>query len=90
MVAVIKTSKLDFDSAESYGYIYGYIIRQEVFPVYVELGKEKEYIPSAKDNEKTEYKLFINCSVLISETDEKLDEQEYVQIIEHISVKIYC
>jgi hypothetical protein len=89
-IVVVKTPDEEFQSAESYGYVYGYIIRRQRFPVYVNLGEEKEYIPSFADDDKTEYRIFQNCIVYVSETDENLDNKNYIQKIENALVKICC
>jgi len=88
-IVEVKTPRKEFQSAESYGYVYGYIIRRQIFPVYIELGEEKEYIPSYADNDKTEYKIFQNCRIYVSETDVDLDNENYIQTIEKALVKIY-
>jgi hypothetical protein len=85
----IKTNKQEFKAAKSNESIYGYVIRQETFPVYVVLGQEIDYIPSALDDKNTEFKVFRNCTVYIAETDKELDVGNYIQHIPSITVKIF-
>lgn len=85
----VKTIEAEFNSAKSFGYVYGYIVRKERFSVYVELGKEQDYILSSGDNTDTEFKFFVNSTVYIAETDEQLDKQNYVQVIKYINVRLY-
>jgi hypothetical protein len=58
--------------------------------LYVDLGTEHNYQPSAKDDPNTEYKIFRTCSVYIAETEEKLDRGEYVSSTKGTTVIIYC
>ena len=90
MILRIKTLREEFNSAVSGGYVYGEIIRKKSFPVYVDLGTEHNYQPSAKDDPNTEYKIFRTCSVYIAETEEKLDRGEYVSSTKGTTVIIYC
>lgn len=86
----VKTVREEFKASENGGYVYGEIQRQRSFPVYVELGVEKEYIPSSQDNLKTEYRLFHKCNVFVAETDEQLDRGEYIYSSLNVTVIIYC
>ena len=86
----VKTVKAEFNSAKSYGYVYGYIARTDTFSVYITLGKEQEYILRSSDDKNTEFKVFANSTVYIAETDEELDRQNYIEIIPQIKVRIFC
>ncbi|MDM9583687.1 hypothetical protein [Nostoc sp. GT001] len=86
----VRTIKAEFDNAESYGYVYGYIVRKDIFPVYVTLGKEQEYISSPLDDKNTDFRTFVSCTVYIAETDEELDSEKYIEIIPQIKVRIFC
>lgn len=90
MKTSIKTIRAEFEAAHSNGYVYGQIVRQEVFPVYVELGSEREYIPSPNDDPMTEYRFFTNCTIYAAETEEQLDRGQYVATMSGVSVVIYC
>jgi hypothetical protein len=89
MVIRVKTIREEFESGADGGYIYGEIQRQKKFPVYVDLGTE-EYIPSAKDDTKTEYRLFTGCNAFVAESDEQLDREEYISSSLNVTVIIYC
>lgn len=86
----IKTVGAEFDAANSNGYVYGKILRQEIFPVYVELGAEQEYIPSPNDDPMTEYRFFTKCTVYVAETEAQLDRGQYVATSSGVTVVIYC
>lgn len=90
MVIRVRTVREEFEAGEDGGYIYGEIQRQRNFPVYVELGTEAEYIPSAKDDLKTEYKFFTGCNVFVAENDQQLDREEYLFSSLNVTVIIYC
>ena len=90
MVFKIKTIREEFEAAEDDGYVYGYIQRKKTFSVYVELGSEKEYIASSKDDLNTEYRYFRDCRVYIAETDEQIDLGEYISQALNAIVIIYC
>lgn len=90
MTSKIRTIRAEFEAARSNGYVYGQIIRQDVFPVYVELGSEREYIPSPNDDPMTEYRFFTNCTIYAAETEDQLDRGQYIAIMPSVSVVIYC
>lgn len=85
----VKTAREEFLAGKSGGYVYGYVIRRKAFPVYVELGIEREYQLSASDDPNTEYRLFRRCNVLFAETDELLDREEYIWKSTDVVVVIY-
>lgn len=90
MAVRVKTTKAEFNAAESGGYIYGSIIRQKSLPVYVDLGKEKQYIPSPTDDPMTGYKCFVNCNIRVAATEELLDQGVYLLENHGVTVIIYC
>lgn len=90
MVIRVKTVREEFEAAETGGYVYGNIQRQKTFPVYIELEREEEYIPSSQDDPKTEYRLFRDCNVFVAETDVQLDTGEYIFSSLEVTVIIYC
>ena len=90
MVLRIKTIREEFEAAKNGGYVYGYIQRQKTFSVYVELGSERDYTPSSKDDPNTEYRYFRDCQVYIAETDEQIDRGEYIFQTVNAIVIIYC
>jgi hypothetical protein len=86
----VKTIRAEFEAARSSGYVYGQIVRQTVFPVYIELGKEREYTASPNDNPNTEYRFFAKCSVYVAETEDQLDRENYLATSLGVDVVIYC
>ena len=86
----IRTTREEFEAAEEGGCVYGEIPRQITIPVYVELGMEADYIPSPKDNPRTEYRLFAGCNVYIAEKEEELDRGEYIARQLNTAVIVYC
>lgn len=63
----VRTPRAEFYAASSNGDVYGEIVRAEVFPVYVGLGVEREYVPSSNDERTTEYRFFAACTVYVAE-----------------------
>lgn len=90
MILRVRTVREEFEAAEDGGYVYGEIQRRQRFPVYVELGKEKEYIPSSEDDPNTEYRIFTGCNVFVAESNAQLDREEYVSRAASVTVIIYC
>ncbi len=90
MVLRVKTPSEEFDAAENDGYVYGEIRRAKIFPVYVELGQETDYIPSSRDDPNTKYIIFKRCNIYLSETEEQLDRGEYISETSNVTVIIYC
>jgi hypothetical protein len=74
----IKTENEEFDAAQANGYVYGQVRLAKIFFVYVELGAEREYNPSPKDDPKTEYRFFVNCTLWFAESESQLDNGDYV------------
>lgn len=90
MVVRVKTPHEEFEAAANNGYIYGWLVRKSSLPAYVELGTERDYSPSPKDNPNTEYRYFVNCTVCVAETEEELDREEYIAEWVGVAVIIYC
>lgn len=86
----VQTELAEFSAAESNGYVYGQIRRSAVFPVYVVLGTETPYTLSTKDDPKTQYRRFVNCTVYYAETEEQLDGEQYLAVELGVTVVIYC
>ncbi len=87
----VKTNALEFNNAESNGYIYGYVIRKHKFSVYINLGEEVPYNTTKTDHENTKYRLFRNCTVYYSENDDDLDKGTYIHEPKFYRlVKIFC
>jgi len=67
-----------FDQAETEGHVYGTSRRyvkglMRTLYVFAWLGEEVEYQSRSKDDPKTSYKKFVNCSLRIALTQEQLD-----------------
>ncbi|NEP00429.1 MAG: hypothetical protein F6K58_17460 [Symploca sp. SIO2E9] len=89
MVIRIRVTRPEFEAASNHGYVYGQIIRRRIFPVYVELGIESNYLPFPKDDPKTEYRFFKDCHLYLAETEEQLDREEYLSESLGIAIVIY-
>lgn len=91
MAIRIKATPLEFEAASNDGCVYGEIKGKRGLYAYVELGPEKEYIPSSNDNLMTEYRLFISCDVYFAKTKEQLANGEFqAEYLPNKTVIIYC
>lgn len=90
MALRIKVSRLDFDAACTNGYVDGQESGRPGVYVYAELGKEKEYIPNANDDPKTNYRLFLNCDVSYAKTEENAAEGIFEHTVHNETVIILC
>lgn len=91
MAIRIKATPLEFEAASTDGCVYGEIKGKRGLYVYVELGEEKEYIPSSNDNPTTEYRLFISCDVYFAKTKEQLANGEFdAESLPNVTAIIYC
>ncbi len=86
----VKTPREEFSAATNNGYVYGRLVRKSPLPTYVELGTERDYTPSPKDDPNTEYRYFVNCTVCVAETEEELDREDYIAEWMGVAVIIYC
>lgn len=89
-VVRVRTPREEFEAAANNGYVFGKLVRQSPLPTYIELGTEREYISSAKDDPNTEYRYFVNCNVLVAKTEQQLDREEYIAEWMGVAVIIYC
>lgn len=81
----------EFKAACSNGCVYGQIRGKRGLYVYAELGAEKDYIPSAKDNPTTEYRMFTRCDVYFAKTREELANGDFeAEDLPNVTVIIYC
>lgn len=90
MILRINVSKLDFQAACSDSWVDGQLQGKKGMYVYVELGKEYEYISSFKDDPKTSYRIFSNCAVFFAKSQEQLENEEYEANFPSVTVIIYC
>lgn len=73
MALRVKVTRSDFESATSDGWVDGLVQGRKGLWAYVELGTEQEYIPSSKDDPRTEYRLFRGCDVFFALSQEQLE-----------------
>jgi hypothetical protein len=86
----IKVEKIDFDEAEDNGFVYGRDLERPLYDsVYVDLGSEREYIPSHKDNPKTEYRKFVRSYVKYAYSGKDADDGKFVHEVDDTAVIIY-
>lgn len=94
----VKVSRSEFTEATSNGYVDGetveyYEVNGKLQPgklyVYVALGIEREYIPKANDNSKTEYRCFMNCTICYAMTEQDSNEGIFEMEIPRQTVIIY-
>jgi hypothetical protein len=91
MTLRIKATRSEFEAASTNGCVYGEIQGKRGLFVYAELGEEKEYIPSSKDNPMTEYRMFIGCDVYFAKTRAQLANGEFeAEELPNITLIIYC
>ncbi len=86
MKRIKALNKLEFDSSESYGTVYGQYKR---LYVYIELGQETEYREHPKDDPKTKYRRFINCTVEYSESEDQAEQGIYQYKDTDVDVILY-
>ncbi len=78
MAIRIKVTRIEFNSANDGGYVYGKFVSRPSLSVYVNLGIEKPYTPNSKDDPNTECRLFVNCDIYFSLTDQAVDDEIYI------------
>jgi hypothetical protein len=87
----IKVERIDFDEAETEGFVYGKDLeRRQYNSVYVALGHEKPYILCSRDNLQTDYRVFLNSEVHYAKNDQEADQGIYYESIYKVAVIIYC
>jgi hypothetical protein len=89
----IHTEKVEFEAAETDGYVYGrdceYHIEGSAAYVYVDLGKEKPYISKKSDPLDVEYKFFSGCRVCYAAADKDLDNDK-ARVCFDSDIILYC
>ncbi len=87
---IVNITKTELQYAKSNGEVYGVIKRggKTQCPVYVELGKERDYTPKVSDDPNTQYKFFSGCTVFYGKTEEDLAEGIYIMVSTNVSVKL--
>lgn len=86
-------SKQIFEQMTSEGCVDGVIVYGpgKEIPVYVELGKEREYTPRDNEDKKTPRRFFVGCIVYFAQTKQRRDEGVFLldYTIKNIPVVIY-
>ena len=87
----IKATRKEFEAACTNGCVYGEIRGTRGLYVYIELGREEEYLPSPKDDPMTEYRVFNGCDVFFAKTEEQLKTGDFeAEELSSVTVIIYC
>lgn len=91
MKSRIRATRKEFEAACANGCVYGKISGKRGLYVYAELGTEKEYVPSPKDDPMTEYRVFNGCDVFFAKTEEQLKTGDFeAEELLKVTVIIYC
>ena len=89
----IKVKKIDFKAAEDNGFVHGRDLNSRVnnLPpsVLVELGEEKEYDYSDRDDPSIEYRLFKGCTIFYGYNDDDVDNEVYFAIKKMRTIRIH-
>jgi hypothetical protein len=83
----IKADPLEFAQAQTNGSVYG---KWNQLYVYAKLGQEVSYNPRHNDDPKTEYKMFRNCELSYTDTEEKLDDALFFTATTEALLIVYC
>jgi hypothetical protein len=86
MKRIRALNELEFAAASSGESIYG---KYKGMYAYIELGIEEEYREHPKDEPKTTYRLFRNCNVEYSETEEQSEQGVYQYKDVGVSIIVY-
>ena len=91
MILRVKAlSRAEFNAAIADGCVYGQYQGKRGVYVYAELGPEKEYISSPRDNPNTDYKMFVRCSVFFAKTKEQLFNGDFeAEDLPNVTVVVY-
>lgn len=80
----------EFDEACSDGCVYGKVeTSRPISFVYVDLGREGDYIAKFSDDKDTLYKIFFGCDVFFAENQEDLRNEIYCKVLLNETVIIY-
>jgi hypothetical protein len=83
----IKADPLEFAQAQTNGSVYG---KWNQLYVYAELGQEVSYTPRSNDDLNTEYKMFRNCELSYTDTEENLDNALFGATTTEELLIVYC
>ncbi len=93
-IRIKALDQLEFDGAASDGYVYGTLpkyvnSRWQTFYVFAWLGKEANYQVTSKDDPNAGYKMFLDCTVRVAATQQKLDAEDFLAEESGLTVIIY-
>lgn len=89
-IRIKALSRKEFDAACANGCVYGEYQGKRGVYVYTDLGMEKEYISSQRDNPNTNYKMFVRCSVFFAKTKEQLFDGDFeAEDLPNVTVVVY-
>jgi hypothetical protein len=93
-IRIKALDRLEFDGAESDGYVYGTLSkyannRWQTFYVFAWLGTLVDYQTTLKDDPNASYKKFVNCTVRVATTQEKLDAENFIAEESGLTIVIY-
>jgi hypothetical protein len=89
MAIRIKVNRAEFNQAVSNGEVFGIYLNQiPKLYVYAELGLEREYIPTDRE-QNTDFKLFTGCYIEFYRTQQDLDSGKAIKAMNE-TVIIYC
>lgn len=90
MVLRIKVSSSEFQAASAGGWVDGLFQGRKNLFSYIELGEEKEYIPSPQDDPRTSYRIFTGCDIFFARSQRQLHSGDYEASQLNATVIIYC
>lgn len=93
-IRIKALDRLEFDGAASDGYIYGTLSkyvenRWQTFYVFAWLGTLTGYQATAKDDPNASYKKFVDCTVRVAITQEKLDAEDFLAEEPGLTIIVY-
>jgi hypothetical protein len=93
-IRIKALDELEFDGAASDGYVYGTLSmyvgsRWQTFYAFAWLGVEAHYQVTSKDDPNAGYKKFLDCTVRVATTQQKLDAEDFLTEESGLTVIIY-
>lgn len=94
IIKVKALDQLEFDGAMSDGYVYGTLSRYvdkrwKTFYIFAWLGAQATYQVTSKDDSNASYKKFLNCTVRVATTQEKLDAEDFLAEESGLAIIVY-
>lgn len=89
----IKVTNIEFQGAESNGFAYGRDLKKKIkgscYSVFIRLGEEKPYTYREWEDPSLECRLFKECHISYAESDEKVDDEDYLFTLPIVDIVIY-